>query len=214
MIDGSRRLGISYPRRAELDELRARIGRDITGVARTLAPLPSGALRELAHWALPHYGDVELDRLTRRIVTDSAGIPLLAVELLHAAALGLDLHRQQAAWPEPYRTLDQTRPGDLPGSVVAAIRVAFRRLGATAQTTCAAASVLGDRVTSDTLERATGLAAGDVAAALDELEWNRWLVAEPRGYTFIARIVRDVVGEDMLTPGQRQRLRGAVSVSA
>ena len=45
--------------------------------------------------------------------------------------------------------------------------------------------------------------------ALDELEWQRWLTAEPRGYTFVARIVRDVVDRDMVTPGQRQRIKDA-----
>jgi hypothetical protein len=45
-----------------------------------------------------------------------------------------------------------------------------------------------------------------VLDALDELEWTRWLVAEPRGYAFLARVVRDVIARDMLTPGQRKRL--------
>jgi len=42
--------------------------------------------------------------------------------------------------------------------------------------------------------------------ALDELEWQRWLVAEPRGDGFVARIVRQVIERDMLTLGQRNRL--------
>jgi len=41
---------------------------------------------------------------------------------------------------------------------------------------------------------------------LDELEWQGWLAAEPRGYVFVARIVRDVIDRDMVTPGQRQRI--------
>jgi hypothetical protein len=70
----------------------------------------------------------------------------------------------------------------------------------------AAASVLGDRVTARLLARATKLDAEHAAAALDELEWQRWLAAEARGYAFVARIVRDVVARDMLTEGQRLRL--------
>ena len=46
----------------------------------------------------------------------------------------------------------------------------------------------------------------ETAIALDELEWHRWLVAEPRGYSFVARIVRRVVERDMVTAGQRQRV--------
>jgi hypothetical protein len=49
-----------------------------------------------------------------------------------------------------------------------------------------------------------------VPKALDELERHRWLVAEPRGYGFVARIVRQVIERDMLTPGQRRRLGTAV----
>jgi hypothetical protein len=60
-----------------------------------------------------------------------------------------------------------------------------------------------------TLGDATGLEDDALAGALDELEWQRWLSAEPRGYSFVARIVRDVVERDMLTPGQRQRILAA-----
>jgi hypothetical protein len=78
------------------------------------------------------------------VATDSAGLPLLAVELLRAVALGLDLGTIAGAWPEPLRTLDQSLPGDLPDAVVAAIRVAFRRLSPEAQRVLVSAAVLGD----------------------------------------------------------------------
>jgi hypothetical protein len=45
-----------------------------------------------------------------------------------------------------------------------------------------------------------------LAQALDELEWQGWLAAEPRGYAFVARIVREVIDRDMVTHGQRQRM--------
>ncbi|MEX2156455.1 MAG: AAA family ATPase [Gemmatimonadales bacterium] len=199
------------PERPELDDLQSRAGRDMPGVALRLAPLSTEALRELARWALPHYRDEELDRVTRRIATDSAGLPLLAVELLHAVALGLDLDRTRPAWPRPLHTLDETLPGDLPEAVVGAIRVGFRRLSPAAQQVLAAVAVLHERVTPVEVGRATGLGAGEVAAALDELEWARWLIAEPRGYAFLARVVRDTVERDLITPGQRQRLRDMAS---
>src|SRR5439155_483865 len=107
---------------------RVRIGREVAGTAVRLEPLSGDALRDLAHWALPQYNELELDRLARRVGTDSAGIPLLAVELLHAVAMGLDLRETRGAWPEPFKTLDQTLPGELPDAVVAAIRIGFRRL--------------------------------------------------------------------------------------
>lgn len=200
----------SYPERPELEELRSRVGRDLPGVALRLGPLSVVALRALARWALPSYDDVELDRVTRRVATDSAGLPLLAVELLHAVALGLDLAAAPGAWPEPLRTLDQTLPGELPDAVAAAVRVGYRRLSGAAQKALAAASILGDRVDADRLARASGVDGETLIAALDELEWQRWLTAEARGYSFVARIVRDVVARDMLTAGQRQRILAAV----
>jgi DNA-binding SARP family transcriptional activator len=205
-----------YAARAELDELRARLGRDVAGAAVHLEPLGDDALRALAAWALPTYRTADLERLTRRVAADSAGLPLLAVELLHAVALGLDLGGTKGArvWPAKNHTLDQSLPGDLPDAVVAAIRIGFRRLTKDAQAVLAAASVLGDRVTPSQVAKATGLDAERVTGALDELEWQRWLGAERRGYAFTARIVRDVVARDMLTDGQRHRLLEAAGPSA
>ena len=198
----------------ELDELQSRVGRDVNGAVVRLAPLSSDALRLLAHWALPRYTDDDLDRVTRRVASDSGGLPMLAVEILHAVALGLDLERTSGAWPRPQRTLDQTLPSDLPEVVVGAIRVGFRRLSKAAQQVLAAVAVIGggDRVSIAVLARATGggVAAAELVDALDELEWERWLAAEPRGYAFVARIVGEVVSRDLVTAGQRQRFLDAV----
>jgi len=196
---------LRQPPRDEIDQLRARLGRDTAGALITLEPLGPAGLLALAQWAMPSFDAVEQDRLARRIGADSAGLPLLAVELLHAVALGLDLSTTPRAWPEPQRTLDQTLPGDLPDSVVAAIRIGFRRLGKDAQTALAAAAVLGDRAEPARLASATGLAPDVLAAALDEAEWQRWLTADGRGYAFVARVARDVVARDMVTAGQRRR---------
>ena len=192
--------------RPELDELRARVGRDVPGGIVRLTALVSADIKTLAHWAVPDYGDAELERLTRRVSTDSAGLPLLVVELLSAVAAGLDLGKVRGAWPEAFRTLDQTLPGDLPEAVVGAIRVGFRRLSPAAQHHLQALAVLEGPITAVRLERATGLGTAAVTGALDELEWNRWIVADGRGYAFAARIVREVVKQDLVLPGQRLRM--------
>jgi DNA-binding SARP family transcriptional activator/predicted ATPase len=197
------------PPRPDLDDLRSRIGRDLAGTAVQVGPLRAAALRALAERLLPGYDAIELDRVVRRVGTDSAGLPLLAVELLRAVAAGLDLSRTSGAWPEPHRTLDQTLPGDLPDAIVAAIRIGFRRLSPNAQSVLTAVAVLGDRVSTERAAGALGLPLDTVHQALDELEWHHWLVAEPRGYGFVARLVRRVVERDMLTPGQHHRLREA-----
>jgi len=137
-----------------------------------------------------------------------------AVELLRAVALGMDLGTTSGAWPEQFKTLDQTLPGDLPDAVVAAIRVGFRRLSPAARQVLASASILDPRVTPELLVQATALSSAVVTTALDELEWHRWMVSEPRGYDFVARVVRQVVARDMLTPGQRRRILERLGRSA
>ena len=155
-----------------------------------------------------------LERVVRRVGNDSAGFPFLAVELLSAVAHGLDLAQGSAVWPEPFRTLSQTLPGDLPDSVVAALRIGFRRLSREAQQVLAAAAVMKDRNTEAVLGRACGLEPAQVAAALEELEWQRWLETDARGYAFVARLAGLVVARDMVTPGQRSRLRARAGLSS
>jgi DNA-binding SARP family transcriptional activator len=192
--------------RTALDEIRVAAGRDVPGVSLQIGALGVRAIRELAATLLPGYGPVELDRVVRRIVTDSAGVPLLVLELLNAVNRGLELQGLGKAWPATLATLDDSLPGDLPDAIVAAIRVNFRRLSREGRDVLAAAAVLADRTTAELLARATGLPESDVDNALDELEWHHWLSAEGRGYSFVARLVRRVIGEEMLTSGQRRRL--------
>ncbi len=200
-----------YPRPPEMDEIRSRIGRDLPGATVRLESLARDGLERLVRWGFPSYSDEQVERLARRLLADSAGVPLLATELLNAVSLGLDLQAGTGVWPSPLRTLDHTLPSDLPDTMVAAIRVNFRRLGTSAQQVLVAAAILDERVTTELLARATGLLPDEVNGSLDELEWQRWLVAEGRGYSFLARIVRDVIERDMVTEGQRQRIRDAAA---
>ena len=91
--------------------------------------------------------------------------------------------------------------------MVAAIRIGYRRLSRPAQDLLAAAAVLDERCDAAGLSRAAAIEGEALDGGLDELEWNRWLVADERGYTFVARIVREVIARDMLTPGRRRRMR-------
>jgi DNA-binding SARP family transcriptional activator len=193
------------PGRIEVDRLRSRVGRDHAGAAVRLAALTLEEISSLVEWALPGLEAEQRDRLTRRVLADCAGLPLLVLELLHAVALGLELGGAERSWPAPFQTLTDTLPADLPDAVVMAIRVGFRRLAPAGQKLLAAASVLGDKVNRATLARASGLDGEQVDQALEVLEWQRWLSADGRGYTFLARIVREVVQRDMVSHGQRVR---------
>jgi predicted ATPase len=195
-----------HPPREELDQLSSRATRDLTAAVVSLAPLPAAAIRELVRVALPRYSDWDAERVARRVQIDSAGLPLLVVELLHGVALGMDLQGLELAWPEPMRTLSQTLPGGLPEAVVGAIRVGFRRLSAEGQQVLTTAAVLGERLPAELLARASQLPLAAVHRELDALEWQRWLSADARGYSFVARVAREVVARDMVTKGQRQRI--------
>lgn len=199
---------------AALDDLRRTIGGAVRGRSVSLAPLDAAGLRALAEWALPAYAPDALDRVTRRLASDTAGIPLLAIELLHAITLGLEPEESDAVWPLPARTLSQTLPGDLPDSVVAAVRVGFRGLSAGAQRALAGMAVLPERAQEAQIGRAVEMPLEDVRRALDELEWQRWVTSDARGYAFVARIVHDIVGRDMLTPGQRRRIEAAAGLAS
>ena len=115
------------------------------------------------------------------------------------------------AWPSPKRTLIDSLPGDLPPAVIGVICQRFRDLPEPAQHVLGAAAVLGDRLSAGRLVRATGLARAVVEETLDLLEWNRWLVADGRGYVFAAPIERAVLLQEMITPGQARRYRAAAS---
>lgn len=197
-----------YPPKPQIDELRSRIGRDLAGAALKLDPLGAPEIEELTRAMIPDLDPAGVERLARRITVDSAGLPLFAVDLLNGVRLGLEID-QQPTWPQPFHTMDQTYPGDLPDTVTAAIRIGFRRLSEPAQRILAAAAALGERVESGVLSAATGLDTEMVTSGLDELEWNRWMVADAFGYSFVARIVRDVIARDMLTPGQKMRIQEA-----
>ena len=196
-----------HPTRSEVEQLAARAGRDVPGVAVRLDPLPASAVARLASLMLPGMTEENRDRLVRRVMHDSGGAPLLVEALLQAVRSGLELELDAAAWPPPSRTLTATLPGPLPDAVAAAIRLVFRELGPDAQRVGAAAAALGERVTAPELALATELPAPAVEQALDELERRGWVLWDARGYSFAAHLTAEVVARDLLTPGQRRRIR-------
>ena len=195
------------PERGRLDDLRARLGRDLEGEVIRLGRLDAAALEALVAWALPRYDAAEGARLVRRVERDTAGIPLLAAAMLEAVAGGYKLAPDAAAWPSPKRTLVDSLPNDLPPAVVGVICQRFRQLAPAAQQLLGAAAALAERAEAGQLAHATRLDRVAVEEGLDLLEWERWLVADARGYVFAAPIVRSVLLQEMVTPGQAKRYR-------
>ena len=202
-------LGISRgsPDSERLDELRARLSRDLAGTVVRLGRFDAAALGELVRWALPRYEPDEAERLTRRVERDTGGLPLLVVAMLEAVAAGFKPAPDAPAWPSPTRTLVDSLPGDLPPTIIGVVCQRYRALSEAAQQVLGAAAALAQRVDADRLLRATGLEPAALESALDALEWERWLVADARGYVFTAPIERAVLLQEMITPGQVRRYR-------
>jgi hypothetical protein len=202
-------LGVSRGSRESerLDELRARLGRDLEGAVVRLGRFDAAALRELVRWALPRYEEEDAERLAHRLERDTAGIPLLVVGMLEAVVAGFAPAPEAPAWPSPKRTLVDSLPGDLPPAVIGTTCLRFRTLPAAAQHVLGAAAALDERVSPDRLGRAAELERPIVEETLDLLEWNRWLVADARGYVFAAPIERAILLQEMITPGQVRRFR-------
>ncbi len=202
-------LGLSRgsPEGERLDDLRARLGRDLAGTVVRLGRLDAAALQELVRWALPRYDAADAERLIRRVERDTGGLPLLVVAMLQAVAAGFTPAPDAPAWPSPNRTLIDSLPGDLPPTIVGVVCRRYRALSEIAQQALAAAAALEERVDAPRLARATGLDRTSLEQALDALEWERWLVADARGYVFTAPIERAVLLQEMITPGQARRYR-------
>jgi len=202
-------LGLSRgsPDSERLDELRARLGRDLEGTVVRLGRFDAAALRELVRWALPRYDADAAERLARRVERDTGGLPLLVVAMLEAVAAGFAPAPNAPAWPSPSRTLVDSLPGDLPPTIVGVVCRRYRALSEPAQQALGAAAALEERVDASRLARATGLDRASLERALDALEWERWLVADARGYVFTAPIERAVLLQEMITPGQVRRYR-------
>jgi len=202
-------LGISRgsPDSERLDELRARLSRDLAGTVVRLGRFDAAAIGELVRWALPRYEPDEAERLTRRVERDTGGLPLLVVAMLEAVAAGFKPAPDAPAWPSPTRTLVDSLPGDLPPTIIGVVCQRYRALSEAGQQVLGAAAALAQRVDADRLLRATGLEPAALESALDALEWERWLVADARGYVFTAPIERAVLLQEMITPGQVRRYR-------
>ena len=191
-----------------VDTLCQRIGRDIPGSIVETNGFELADVEELVVWAFPGYDEDATNRLTRRVLADTAGNPFLAVELIRAVKSGLRLREDapSSAWPDAARTLDQTMPGDLPATVAASLRVRFQTLSSSGQVMLTVVAVVGGNETIEVLARAGDVSVADAERALDELEWQRWIVSDARGFCFVTGLAREVVLADMVTGGNKKRI--------
>ncbi len=193
------------------DRLRQQVGRDERpGTMVQLRPLDVDHMQTMVASQFPEWAQPDADRLARRLMTESAGLPAIAIELLGAIARGMQLADDQR-WPAPDRTLDATFPGDVPAALAAAIRMAFNAMPLEDREVLKVAAVAPEPFSAPVLRRALASTA-ELDAALDRLEWDNWIVSDARGYSFAARAVRRTIASDMLTPGARRRIEASLAV--
>ena len=200
------------PQRNDLDTIRARIGRDLAGASVSLAPFEGQEIQEIVGWAFPNLAATDQERVARRVFADSAGLPLLAVELLHAASLGLEIMPRDDVWLAQGRTLDQTLPGDLPDSIVAAARIGFSFCSPDARLVLEALAIMPGRQPASVLATMADVPETSAIAALDELEFARWVNSDARGYAYLANVIRLVIERDMVTRGKRRRMLARLGI--
>ncbi len=191
-----------------MDQISARLGRDLPGAELRTDRLTEPEVAQFAGWAVPSYAAEDRERLARRVMVDTSGNPFLVTQLMLALRAGLAVTPGAgAAWPAAHRTLDDTLPGQLPPAVAAALRLRYRALTEAAQRTLAAMAVLGGRTAQPALARAAEVEWKELERALDELEWDRWIDGDAHGYSFVTRLAREVILADMVTGGERRRIR-------
>lgn len=191
-----------------LDQVSVGLGRDLRGVELHTDRLAEADVAEFAAWAVPSYAAEERERLARRVMADTSGNPFLVTQLMLALRAGLVVSPGSGpAWPAAHRTLDDTLPSQLPPAISAALRLRYRALTLPAQRTLAALAVLGGRTPPAALARAAEVEPGTLERALDELERDRWIDGDAHGYSFVTRLGREVILADMVTGGERRRIR-------
>lgn len=196
----------SDPERPEVNQLRSRIGHDLRGVSVTLEPLTQVDLVAMGKWALPSYDEDQVDRIARRMRVESGGYPLIAYVIYTAIADGMDMGEITQPWPRRKNTYRDDVPVDLDDHLVGAINVRMGRLSADAQAVLRVLAMLEGPNGTKRLSRGADLPVSSVERALDELEDRQWVVADARGYAFLARTIRDIVRKRHVKPGLAERI--------
>lgn len=188
----------------DVDLLARHLDRPDRGAMWRLAPLELAELEQAIGAVLPGWDAAARERLARRLLHESGGLPAVAFGILAAVRSGLSL--EEAPWPVPDRTYDATLPARLPGTLTASVRLRFRQLDRLEGDLLLAIALSAGPVDPARLAVVLAAEADVVAIALDRLEAGRWVVLEDRGFQFRARAIGGLLRDEMLTPGARRRL--------
>jgi hypothetical protein len=197
--------------RNEIDGLRGQVNHVYSGLHVAVEPLRDAELFQAVQEVLPAWNPEAQDRLTRRLIAESAGLPAVAIGILEAVVRGLALEELDGTWPAPDHTMDATLPSPMPGTLTAATRMRFHQLDDLDRQLLNLIAVEGSTIRADRLCRLTGQEAEEVDRHLDALESERWVVADSRGYRYRVRAVGTLVAAELMTPGQRRRIEARLA---
>ena len=208
------RLDEAAPR--ELVRLRGDATRELRGATVELEPLKQPEMRQLVQALAPWCEtDAEIERLSHRMVVEAGGSPFFAVTLLHKLDRTSTLRDDLLKWPSADTTFDTPLPFSAPDLARMAIVARVGELDDNSKQVLKIASVGGVGVDVDLVATLAGLSMDQVEASLDQLERHRFLRYDGVRYAFAAHLVAQVIRGELLTRGQRHRLRSrAVDVLA
>ncbi|MCH8254951.1 MAG: AAA family ATPase [Gemmatimonadetes bacterium] len=188
--------------------LRGEIGRSIPGKAIRLDPLTDEDLAELVA-ALETWcnDDEERQRLARRVAFETGGNPFLAVTLLRGLEHAVTIREDIKAWPPRDATLDYPLPITVPDLARVAIVASLTSMEQATRDVVVAASLLDLGVDVELLTAMLGESVSDVETELATLERNHFLTFDGDRYAFAAPLLAQVVRGELMTAGQRRRLR-------
>jgi hypothetical protein len=189
-------------------QLKGDVGRALSGAAVQLGPFDTTDMRVLVEqYASWFKTEEDLDRLTRRMMSEAGGNPFFAVTLLEKLDRATTLRDDLLSWPPPEETLDSPLPFTIPELTRTAIVARVAQLENNAKEVLKAASVFGNALEPNLLAAVCAVQETDVEAAFDILERERFVKYDGERYVFAARLFPDVVRSECLTPGVRDRLR-------
>jgi len=192
---------------AELLKLESEVGREIPGLVVRLAALTQEDLAKmvaaLAPWC---HGEIEQERLTRRLAYETGGSPFFAITLLGALAKPGNLQKDMVAWPPPGGTIDAPLPFSVPVVARHAIAVRIGELAPAEVRVLSAASVFGLALDLELIADVAQLSRHDVEQALPACERRHLIQFDGRRYAFAAPLIAEVIRAECTTKGERRIL--------
>ena len=138
---------------------------------------------------------------------ETGGNPFLAVTLLRGLEHAVTIREDIKAWPPRDATLDYPLPITVPDLARVAIVASLTSMEQATRDVVVAASLLDLGVDVELLTAMLGESVSDVETELATLERNHFLTFDGDRYAFAAPLLAQVVRGELMTAGQRRRLR-------